>query len=69
MTAWTNSHADTVERHRMLDELQQLFVEKKLQAPGYQLVPFTEYQEAVVNALKAGGQKNVKYILDLTNCK
>lgn len=50
----------------MFDELQKLFVEKKLQAPPYQLVPLNEYQEAVNNALKPGGQKNVKYILDLT---
>ncbi|XP_058791718.1 enoyl-[acyl-carrier-protein] reductase, mitochondrial [Phymastichus coffea] len=68
MTAWTNRNADTAERHRMLDELQQLFIDNKLQAPAYQLVPFGDYKEAVTNALKPGGQKNIKYILDLTSC-
>ncbi|XP_001603553.1 enoyl-[acyl-carrier-protein] reductase, mitochondrial [Nasonia vitripennis] len=66
MSAWTIKNAESAERHKMYDELQALFVEKKLQAPPHQLVPFNEYQVAVNNALAPGGQKNVKYILDLT---
>ena len=49
----------------MYDELQQLFIQKKLEAPPYELVPLGNYKEAVTNALKPGGLKNVKYILDL----
>lgn len=66
MTAWTNKNPDSPERKKMFEELQQFFVEKKLQTPPYELVPFCDYQTAVTNTLKPDGQKNVKYILDLT---
>ncbi|KAJ8687280.1 hypothetical protein QAD02_023074 [Eretmocerus hayati] len=66
MTAWSNQNADNPERCKMYDELQKLFIDKKLQPPPYELIPFCDYKEAVTNALKPGGQKNVKYILDLT---
>ncbi|XP_014218199.1 enoyl-[acyl-carrier-protein] reductase, mitochondrial-like [Copidosoma floridanum] len=66
MTTWTNKNANSEERHKMLEELQQLFINKELKAPPHQLVSFCNYKEAVVNALKPGGQSNAKYILDLT---
>ncbi|CAB0040155.1 unnamed protein product [Trichogramma brassicae] len=66
MTAWTNQNGDSEERCKMFDELQQLFIKKELKAPPYELVPLVNYKEAVTNALKPGGGKNVKYVLDLT---
>ena len=66
MTAWTAKNGNSDERQKMFDELQNLFIDKKLIAPPHQLVPLSEYKEAVGNALKPDGKKNVKYILDLT---
>ncbi|XP_011494968.1 PREDICTED: probable trans-2-enoyl-CoA reductase, mitochondrial [Ceratosolen solmsi marchali] len=69
MTSWTKDNFNSEERHKMYDELQNLFIEKKLQPPRYQLIPFNQYEEAVVNTLKVDSKNNVKYILDLqTDC-
>lgn len=66
MTAWTKANMDSKERLDMFNELGTLFKQKKLKAPPHKLVPFSQYQEAVVNALSIDGKTGVKYILDMT---
>lgn len=66
MTAWTKNNLNSKEREHMFSELGALFKEKKLKAPPHKLVPFCQYQEAVVNALSTDGRTGVKYILDMT---
>lgn len=66
MTAWTKANMDSKERRVMFDELGALFRQKKLKAPPHKLVPFSQYQEAVMNALSIDGRTGLKYILDMT---
>lgn len=66
MTRWTLKNAHSEERRKMIDELCSLFESKKLQAPPHKLVPFTQYKEAIGNALKFDGKTGVKYILDMS---
>lgn len=66
MTAWTNANMESQEREIMFNDLATLFAEKKLQPPPHKLIPFSEYQEAIVKAVSIDGRTGVKYILDLT---
>ncbi|KAI4496689.1 hypothetical protein M0804_000499 [Polistes exclamans] len=66
MTAWTKANMESKERLDMYDELLAFFKDKKLQAPSHKLVPFSQYQEAITNALNMSGKTGVKYILDMT---
>ncbi|XP_031837285.1 enoyl-[acyl-carrier-protein] reductase, mitochondrial [Nomia melanderi] len=66
MTAWTKANINSKERVDMYSELGTLFQEKKLKAPPHKLVPFCQFQEAVINALNVDGRTGVKYILDMT---
>ncbi|XP_066597564.1 enoyl-[acyl-carrier-protein] reductase, mitochondrial [Prorops nasuta] len=66
MTAWSETHKNTQEKEDMYKDLAALFIEKKLQCPPYKIIPFSQYQEAMVNTLKTEGKQGVKYILDLT---
>ncbi|XP_053972481.1 enoyl-[acyl-carrier-protein] reductase, mitochondrial [Hylaeus volcanicus] len=66
MTAWTKTNMNSKERIDMFNELGMLFKDKKLKAPPHKLVPFCEFQEAVMNALNLDGKTGVKYILDMT---
>ncbi|XP_071870943.1 enoyl-[acyl-carrier-protein] reductase, mitochondrial [Bombus fervidus] len=66
MTAWTKLNMNSKEREKMFSELGALFKDKKLKAPPHKLVPFCQYQEAVINALHTDGRTGVKYILDMT---
>lgn len=66
MTAWTKANMDSPKRQEMFKELGTLFKEKKLKAPPHKLIPFCQYEEAVINALSADGRTGVKYILDMT---
>ncbi|XP_033330834.1 enoyl-[acyl-carrier-protein] reductase, mitochondrial [Megalopta genalis] len=66
MTAWTKNNKSSKERLDMFSEIGKLFQEKKLKAPPHKLVPFCQFQEAVVNALNVDGRTGVKYILDMT---
>jgi len=66
MTAWTKANMESQERVDMFKNLADFFKDKKLQPPPYKLVPFREYQEAIVKALSFDGRTGVKYILDLT---
>lgn len=66
MTAWTKANMESQDRENMFKDLATLFGEKKLQPPPYKLIPFCEYQEAIVKALSFDGRTGVKYILDLT---
>ncbi|XP_033231355.1 enoyl-[acyl-carrier-protein] reductase, mitochondrial [Belonocnema kinseyi] len=65
MTAWSKKNHNAKERTEMFEELAKLFQEKKLHAPPYKIVPFSEYQEVIVNALRIDGKQGVKYILDM----
>lgn len=56
MTAWTKKNMDSIERQNMFRELGALFKNKKLKAPLHKLVPFHQYQEAVINALHTDGR-------------
>lgn len=67
MTAWTKKNSESEERYKMIKELEKLFIEKKLRAPAYKLIPLCDYQEAVINTLKPDGKKGIKYILDMTS--
>ncbi|XP_072760655.1 enoyl-[acyl-carrier-protein] reductase, mitochondrial [Anoplolepis gracilipes] len=66
MTAWTDANKESQEREDMFKNLATLFKDKRLQAPPHKLIPFCEYQEAIVKALSFDGRTGVKYILDLT---
>lgn len=66
MTAWTKANMESKKRQDMYDELIIFFKDKKLQAPPHKLVPFSQYQEAIANALNISGKTGVKYILDMT---
>ncbi|CAL1682630.1 unnamed protein product [Lasius platythorax] len=66
MTAWTNANIESEEREDMYKDLATLFRDKRLQPPPHKLIPFCEYQEAIVKALSFDGRTGVKYILDLT---
>lgn len=66
MTAWTKANMESQDRENMFKDLATLFGEKRLQPPPYKLIPFCEYQEAIVKALSFDGRTGVKYILDLT---
>ncbi|KAK1117055.1 hypothetical protein K0M31_016980 [Melipona bicolor] len=66
MTAWTKANMNSKERENMFSELGTLFKNKKLKAPPHKLVPFCQYQEAVINAIHTDGRIGVKYILDMT---
>lgn len=66
MTAWTKKNMSSKERLVMFDELATFFKDKKLQAPPHKLVPFSQYEEAISNALNINGKTGVKYILDMT---
>lgn len=66
MSAWTTANKESKERVNMFNDLGNLLKDKKLQAPPYKLVPFSEYQEVIVNALNISGRTGIKYILDLT---
>lgn len=65
MTAWTKANMESQERTDMFEDLANLFKNKKLQSPPHELVPFSEYQEAISKALSFDGRTGVKYILDL----
>lgn len=65
MTAWNKKNQNAKERMEMYEELANLFKEKKLHAPPYKVVPFSDYQEAIVNALRIDGKQGLKYILDM----
>ena len=65
MTAWNKKNHNTKERIEMFEELARLFREKKLHAPPYKIVPFSNYQEAIVNSLKIDGKQGLKYILNM----
>ncbi|XP_076651337.1 enoyl-[acyl-carrier-protein] reductase, mitochondrial [Halictus rubicundus] len=67
MTAWTNANKNSTERSDMFSELGKLFQDKKLKAPPHKLVPFSQFQEAVINALNIDGRTGIKYILDMTS--
>ncbi|KZC05560.1 putative trans-2-enoyl-CoA reductase, mitochondrial [Dufourea novaeangliae] len=66
MTAWTKANMNSKERVNMFTELGTLFQQKKLKAPPHKLIPFCQFQEAVINALNIDGRTGVKYILDMT---
>ncbi|XP_046812913.1 enoyl-[acyl-carrier-protein] reductase, mitochondrial-like isoform X1 [Vespa crabro] len=66
MTAWTKANMESKKRQDMYDELILFFKDKKLQAPPHKVVSFSQYQEAITNALNIGGKTGVKYILDMT---
>lgn len=66
MTAWTKENLNSKERENMYIELGALFKDKKLTAPPHKLVPFCQYQEAVLKALSSDGKTGIKYILDMT---
>lgn len=66
MTAWTKANMNSKERVDMFRELGILFGDKKLKAPPHKLIPFCQFQEAVLNALTIDGKTGVKYILDMT---
>ncbi|XP_012267600.2 enoyl-[acyl-carrier-protein] reductase, mitochondrial [Athalia rosae] len=63
---WSKEHLESEERQLMYDELAQLHIAKKLKSPATKLVPFSNYQEAVSNALSLDGKTGVKYVLDMT---
>ncbi|CAL7948641.1 unnamed protein product [Xylocopa violacea] len=66
MTAWTKANMNSKERETMFTELGTFFKDKKLKAPPHKLVPFCQYQEAVLNALSTDGKTGLKYILDMS---
>lgn len=66
MTAWTKENMNSKERENMFNQLGILFRDKKMKAPPHKLIPFCQYQEAVINALNMNGRTGVKYILDMT---
>ncbi|XP_012289218.1 enoyl-[acyl-carrier-protein] reductase, mitochondrial [Orussus abietinus] len=67
MSAWYKKHYGSKEQIDMINEIAQLFKEKKLVVPPHKLVPLNNYREAIVNTLNAGGKTGLKYILDMTN--
>lgn len=66
MTAWTKANMNSQERETMFRELGALFKDKILKAPPHKLIPFCQYQEAVINALNTNGRTGLKYILDMS---
>lgn len=63
MTEWSKRHAEGNERYEMLNDLIELMKSNKLQGPACKLVPFNEYQEALMNTMTVKGMIGKKYIL------
>ncbi|KAG7175521.1 enoyl-[acyl-carrier-protein] reductase, mitochondrial-like [Homarus americanus] len=63
MTRWNKEHFSHPERLHMLDELFQLAQGGQLRPPDHTLVPFSNFQEALKNAMPSEGMLGKKQIL------
>lgn len=65
MTAW-NNQADIAEKETMITDIISLMCENKLRGPVHKMVKFSNYKEALENALTSKGFIGCKYILDFS---
>lgn len=66
MTRWTKQNYGSSEANKMFDELFKMVAEGALVPPTYEMIKFSEYEEALKNALNIKGFTGKKYILDFT---
>lgn len=63
MTEWSKTHADSLERFEMFEELIAMMTNNELHGPAYKMVDFDEYKEALMNTMTIKGMTGKKYIL------
>lgn len=64
MTEWSKKNANSRERSEMFKEIIDLMKSTKLQGPVCKMVPFDQYQEALMNTMTVKGMIGKKYILE-----
>lgn len=62
MTRWTKQNAQSSKREQMFNELFELIESGALRAPSHEMIPFSDYLNAVTNALNIQGFVGKKYI-------
>ncbi|XP_065341112.1 enoyl-[acyl-carrier-protein] reductase, mitochondrial [Cloeon dipterum] len=65
MTRWNKENQGNENWENMYDNIATMIIEKKLAPPKHKLVPFTQFKEAIENALSPKGFIGYKYILDM----
>ncbi|XP_055855544.1 enoyl-[acyl-carrier-protein] reductase, mitochondrial [Episyrphus balteatus] len=68
MTRWTKENLENEERTKMYSELCNLMEGGKFTAPVHEMVPLTNYKDAVTAVLNFKGFTGKKFILDFQNC-
>ncbi|XP_044738690.1 enoyl-[acyl-carrier-protein] reductase, mitochondrial [Chrysoperla carnea] len=64
MTRWSKDHHDAEARWRMLQELTQMMIDKKLTGPVHKFVKLENFKEALQNTVSVSGFAGKKYLLD-----
>lgn len=63
MTRWNLENAKSQERTEMFNDLINLMLNGSLKGPSFQMVPFENYKDALINTMTVKGMVGKKYIL------
>lgn len=67
MTRWTKENFNTDLRWKMFNDIVEMMIKGDITTPVHKLVPFNEYQEALMNTVSVQGFAGKKYILDFNS--
>ncbi|XP_059475815.1 enoyl-[acyl-carrier-protein] reductase, mitochondrial [Neocloeon triangulifer] len=65
MTRWNKENQGSEKWAKMYEDITWMILEKKLQPPKHRLVPFSDFKEAIDNAMTSKGFTGCKYIFDM----
>lgn len=67
MTRWTRENKTSEERKQMFDNLAKYYCNGEMKAPEHQLIPMSNFTEAIMKASSVQGFVGCKFLLDLRN--